>query len=630
MTLGARPIGTRSIGDTAPSGAGVLPSNFIPTDHPMAVSFTGNASAVFATSIRLALVLGGRADLDVNPTNTVLWMSVEFNANASLDVAVPYKGTRRRVIITDHFGVPIAELQNANVSPITYELNQPESWSFSLPTNDPKVDAILAEGVREVQLWRGDQILAWGPMVRPQVTSSQVSVSVEGAMWHLGRRHIGKAERTNYIKNGDFEDGLAHWAFKTNEYMIAYNQPGRQDVPPRHEIKKYPVMTGKRALEMENFVAGNDAFGYQQFLWTTNVTASPDGDEWSLKGYVWVKSFDNAANEGGRGLYLERFSTTVPHPDPKVLALDPNAKKSIEHVFVPINEETPKNVWVQMEIGLKTPPKAGEPELVMVRIYAPDGVVVWDRISLTLDERTGYYATDQAKVAEKLVQHLQDPAYAKSNVNITTDCPTTGVLVDRVYYHSEHVNGLRSIEEFTALSNGFDIDVAYTATKRIFRTHFPEKGKHKPKFALETGRNIASFAWTFDGEAASTSVIVLGSGGGSGREEGFAIDTTKFAGLTLEEVFVAPAEARIETLDKIAVERLVTTTAPEVLAVQTTPPIGNQADPIGSLVVGDTVPVVIEMGALNIRDTYRVTRLSINPDDTLDLVLNRRELTAST
>src|SRR3546814_18913545 len=65
----------------------------------------------------------------------------------------------------------------------------------------------------------------------------------------------------------------------------------------------------------------------------------------------------------------------------------------------------------------------------------PDGAVYWDRVSLTLEESTKFYGVDQALVAKGLVEHLQDPAFDKSDVRIGTDCPLTGVLRARVYLH---------------------------------------------------------------------------------------------------------------------------------------------------------------------------------------------------
>lgn len=601
-------------------------------EHFASVSFDATASLDAAPKLTIPAAVAFDAAATLSPTATVevAWASVSFTARAAFTPTIFPRGHKRRAVVTDAFGVPHGELERAKIGAITFELNDAgEEFSFVLPADDPKAPLVLDEKMREVQIWRGDQLLAWGPMVRPQVDTDWLAVTCRGALWHLTRRHIGKAERTNYIANGSFEDGLAHWHFGTSPVALFYNQPHAQPTPPLHEIVTFPVLDGRRALRLENYVPGADAQASQSFEWVVDADASPDGDVWTLKAYVYVESVDAPAIQG-RGLWLERFSTTEPNPDPLTLAVDPDAKKSIERVFVPLDEDTPRGVWHRMEIGFQVPPKAGEPETISVQLYAPDGVVRWDAVSLTLDERLSFYGQDQTSVIAKgIVEHLQDAAYAKSDVNISAACQPSGVLRDQVYVHHEHPNGFRALEDLTKLANGFDFSMSYTPTGRTFTTHFPQRGRHLPRFALALGRNIADFAWTFDGERAASSVIVLGQGSGSDREEGAAIDPDAFAGgLTLEEVFSAPPGTPISSLDKLADERLISTTTAEVLAVKTTPPQEGQPDPIGVLWPGDTIPVRIRTSIGDIAvDDYRVQRLTVNSDDTLDLVLNRRGLT---
>lgn len=627
MLLGNDALGLEPLGAVTGDAVGAA------VEHFASISFTASASlnATGSANRFAAVSFLGEASLEAGGAVEVAWASISFEARGTLALTMVPRGKKKRAVVVDAFGTPYGELENAKIGAITFELNDAgEEFSAVIPIDDPKAELVLSEWMRELQVWRGDQLLAWGPMMRPAADKKWLAITARGAAWHLTRRHIGKAERTNYVENGDFEDGLAHWSFISSIYQRTYDLPGAQPTPPIHSIEKFPTVTGKRSLKMENYVAGTDSFAAQFFDWTVDENLSPDGDRWTLKGYVYVERFDAPATEGGRGLYLERFSTTEPHPDPLVLAIDPNAKKSIEHVFVPIDEETPVGVWHRMEIGLETPPKAGEPETVNVRLYAPDGVCYWDAVTLTLEERLAFFGKDQtSEIAAGIVAHLQSAAYDKSDANISTDCTPSGILRDRVYVHSEHPNGFDALDEFTELSNGFDFAVRYTPTERIFTTYSPERGTHRPKYALELGKNLADFAWSLDGEAASSAIVVLGQGDGSDREEGFAIDPTAFAGgLTLEQVFAAPPETPIDSLDNLAAERLTLSREPEVLALKTLPPKPGQPDPIGVLWPGDTIPVRIRRGAFLLEAIYRIARLTITPDDTLELVVNRRELTA--
>lgn len=559
---------------------------------------------------------------------------VSFAAAAELTAAAPPKGRRRRVVVTDVNGTTYGELENAVLSPIVYELGKiDEDWSFQILQNDPKAALILDVPFREVQVWRGDQILAWGPAVRPTATKETLTVSCHGAGWHLGRRHIGKADRHNWVSNGSFEDGLAGWDLFTDPVNIYYGHPEAQTQLPDASTVSFPTVLGKRALAMSNHVNGAYAGIGQQFEFTVDSAFSPEGDTFTLKGYAFLtEKIDGNAAWNAWGLYLERFSTTEPSPVPEILAVLPDAKLSLQQSIVTMDEDFPVGVWTRLETEFTLPPKAGEPETIYARLFAPaNQTVYWDAISLTLVEKLPFYGVDQALICQGIVEHLQDAAYDKSDVNISTSCPATGVLRNRVYIHSEHPNGLRSLEEFPTLDNGLDWAVTYTPTDRIFTTYYPRRGTLKSQFALTIGTpgapgNVADWSWTFDGEAASNSVIVLGTGGsGSSREEGSAVDTSAFeGGLTLEEVYVAPPESTIDSLDDLAVEHLAVARNPVVLEVKTIPGQFWASDPVGRLWPGDDVPVTIQRHSLDVDAVYRVVKLAINPDDTLDLTLNLR------
>jgi hypothetical protein len=337
---------------------------------------------------------------------------------------------------------------------------------------------------------------------------------------------------------------------------------------------------------------------------------------------------------GNRGLYLERFSTTELNPDPLVQAVQPGANKSLEVQFVPLDEDTPVGVWQRFEIELTTPPKNGEAEVVNVRLYAPAGVTVyWDAVSLTLVEKLAFYGVDQAQIVQGIVAHLQDPAYDKSDVNITTSCPPTGILRTRVYIHSEHPPGWAALQEFNAFDDGLDFRITYTPTDRVLTTYYPNLGVPKPGYPIRLPQwppdqpgNIVDWSVAFDGEQAASSVIVLGSGNGSDREEGAAFDTTDWAdGVTMEEVFTAPDGTTIDSLGSLASERLRIGRNPTTIQVTLAPATQTgMADLVGNVWPGDEIPVTIIRRGLNIDAvTYRVVASTIDLQaGTMQLTLN--------
>lgn len=602
-----------------------------PVEHFAAVGFSGTASLspLPQATYQGAVSFAPTATLAPAAATVVSWPIVRFSARALFVPTIRPRGKKRRTIIVDSNGAPFGELENARQGAITKELNRPDSWTLALGLTDPKAPLVLEERIREAQLWRGDRLLSWGPMIRPGADKANVAVSGADALWYFGRRNIGRAGRTNYVPNGDFEDGLAHWG-------ISWSSPiepaaGRN---PNHwieQIRTDRALTGRRSLYLEQKVTGQPKYGLsagQFFEWQVDEALSPDGDRWTLVAYAFVVGSKwRGPNPVSTGIKLGRWSTTeivmigpedgssppIPYPAP------------IESSIGQIDEYTVRDQWVRIETSFTMPP-SDEPELVGVGLYCPDGAIYWDRASLTLEESSKFYGVDQALIVKALVEHAQDPAFDKSDLNIGTDTPLTGVLRDRVYLHQEHPNVFDAIGEFAELDNGLDVSIAVTPTTRIFRTHYPARGTYRPKCRLELGKQIADFAWSFDGEGAANAIIVLGQGSGSGREEGFAIDPGAFAGgLTLEAVFSAPPDTPIDSLDNLAAEFAVAASDPEILAVKTVP---NLEHVIGVLDPGDWIPIRIYAGrgTLSIAADYRVSRLTLNPDDTLDLVLNLREL----
>ena len=576
---------------------------------------TGTASVGFTFS--LGLSVGA-------PTETFEWAKIGFTFGVGLRLAARNRGTDRRLVVCDVNGSPFGELDAAEFGDLQFDHNQPESWSFSLPVDDPKVSLLLDERFREIQYWRGDQLLAWGPMVRPQVglgRDDRVQVACRGAAWHLTRRYVGKADRTNYVTNGSFELGPAGWS-------IGYSSPLEPAANQTYTNFTWSIVsdatiqpvTGTRSLYMRQTDPNTPLYGVSaaQFFEWTPPADSHDGDTFTLVGYCYIPSSQWVGPKSGNGgLRLARFSTTetvdiggVAYPKP------------LQGAQQSITDDTPQDTWVRMAVEL-TVPTPGVTELVTVGIDCPNGGIYWDQVALYRNEALRWFAADQTSVIAKgLVEHSQDPTYDKNDVNIGTDCQPSGVVRDREYVFSEHPNIADAINDLTKLDNGFDWSMAYTPTERRFTTHFPSRGVRRPECSLELGRNVSSFDWTFDGETAATSVISLGQGSSPGREEGVAVDTSGFSGgLILEDVFSAPPETPIDSLDNLAAERLAVARTPEVLVANIHP---SSTDLIGVVGVGDVLPVVIHRGGFDVSADYRVVRKTLTREGLLRLDLNLR------
>lgn len=625
MTLGGHPIGTRAFGD---STASILPvvGGIISAE----VSFSASASFEAQTRVFAQVAFTAPATVTIGaPVLQIDGGRVVFTARASLRLRTLIQGEEYRAVVVDLLGNRYAELDKAVHGPATWELNTPGSYEFAMPSEDPKTAHALPIE-REVQLWKGDTLLWQGPIVRPLANSRETSFQAATPEWYFTRRFFGKADRTNYIPNGDFEDGLAGWDIG---YSHA-NEPaaGRNPSHWTASVSSERAVTGDKSLRLEQLASGQPKYGMtarQTFEWEVDPDL-PEGDLWTLKAYVYIPSADWRGPRLDRGgLRLVRSSTTETidiGADDGSVPPTPYAVE-IESVEASIDDYTPLDRWVPLSVSMEQRP-SGDPEIITVGLRCPDGVAFWDRVSLTLAESSRFYGEDQALICEGIVQHLQDPAYGKSDLNIGTRCEPTGVVRDRVYIHSEHPKGFDALTEFPTLDGGLDFSVEITPTERTFVTHYPEKGDDRTEIVLEYGRNVEDFTWGWDGEQAANAVITLGSGDGSSREEGWAIEEDLFGGVVLEDVFVAPGvdnTSSIETLDDRATERLRLVRDPEILELicnETAIPL------LGVLKTGDRITARVHRGIVAVDGPRRIVRMSLEPTTNILTITTNRPTNA--
>jgi hypothetical protein len=547
-------------------------------------------------------------------------------------------------VIVDTDGGVLGTVEDVNVGPIRWRLNSVEEWSFTCLVHNTAANLILDENVREAQVWQGDLLLSWGPITRVQVTDTLVTCQVKGASWYLDRRYIGKAERENHLVNPSFEDGLAGWNFLQTAYFLDF----AAITGVTSSEFSYNAINGTRVLRIEStmteFPTGygsvwGDVFGWQEI----EVSGGERGATCTLAVWVWVDTNEDGIPPG------EPFDQYEVHRYGPLLArLETDWRTNnawggggwggaqafytdvLEASWARMDENTPKDQWVRMECSILVPPHTTQS--VIARLSGLGGTVFFDRASFTIDTAFEAFDVDQAEIVCDLVEHAQDVAFDKNDVNLSCSWQPTGVERTLVLLHSEHANIGKEVVQFTKLYNGLDVSTEYTPSARTITTHYPRKGSHRSSLRLETGRNVAGFRWSFDGSAAASSVTMLGTGSGSDREEAAAIDTTAFAdGLILETVIPVGPEIQVEQLPEIAQEELEVVTAPYVLTVLTYP--HNATNPatnfIGRLWHGDTVDVFLqEDNEFTVADVYRVVELTIRPDLALALVLNRRDASA--
>lgn len=579
------------------------------------VTFPGSPAAVdvevetvastFAISVTFDLS-GAPADVEVETAAaTVLW--VLGGDPVDVEVAVvaagfglattpdPITGAGYVVKVVDNTGAVLATLTNASVDQITWELNAEGGASFVSPKADPLTAEVSLLG-REIQIYRDDDLLHWGVPVRASSAGSQgpVRFDTKGLWWYFRRRFFGSANRTNMIANPSFEDDLAGWNV-SDASLTATAVTG----PPT------PVL-GSKTARLVTAAKGQNNYLSRQWSYRTNF---PPGQYVTLTGWVWI---DNAGWVGpayeGRGLMLVRRV----------------GGEIVRWTFAPIDDATPRGRWVRLETAFTVTPF--EDGTLEARLYSPGGTVRWDATQAVLMESTSANwpdGNDQAELARRIVSYAQT-GRGKSDLNIGTNTPETGVSFFRAWQHAEHAEIAETIEdEFVQVDDGFDISIEVTPKTRTFTTHYPRKGSDKSgTLTLATSTNVADYRYDLDALATATSVIVLGDGDGPDREEGEAVDTSILDGLVLEDVLNAPSGTEVTRLAPIADEELATRKRVlEVLEVVAHE--GNSDDLIHGLEVGDIVRATIDDGFVQVDAKYRVVRKTLNArSDTVTLTLN--------
>jgi hypothetical protein len=504
-----------------------------------------------------------------------------------------------KLLVGNSAGVPEAELDEADIETVSWALNEPAGMQFGIGAANQKLVDHLDLLTSHLQVWRAGQIIWWGRPIGVRGDTARLTFDCADRLWDLSRIHVGHP-RANLLTNGSFQtDAPAGGGPAVTGWTVVNVDD--------HAIVTNNARLDSQALQLNNF---DDLNGYAEQTVTTGLTQGA--------GYVAVAELYIAENLGGapawsgaayaeRGLYVSMFKTS----DDSFLG----------EVVVPLDDalrDQWKNKWVRLETDLLQSPQDFA-VYFKVRLYAPGAWVVWDAARFVENKfLAGTFKVDQTAIAEKLLDHAQDTAIDKPDLDIAKSITASGVIRERAYYYDEYPNILTSLQEFPQLEDGFDFSIELTATTCTFTTHYPTKGSAQPKLVLELGRNIASISYTEDGEQTANRIFALGEGNGPGRDEIEAIDDTTLGGLVLEEVWQADRGTPIGLLDEAAAQRLADRKNTVKIPSLTT--YDGGADLIGVLEVGDTVPVRVDAGWIQVNADYRIVRMHLKPaSETLEL-----------
>lgn len=476
------------------------------------------------------------------------------------------------------------------LDPASEILSDPGSFRFSVPISDRQA-VRLRPGRREVLVWLGDRLVWAGRVVFRRLSDdlTRYEIDCEGLLSYFEKRVFGKAGRTNRLVNGSFDTGnLQGWQAEgvTANVVTEWGaKPGQT-----HQVNLWQA------------VPGVDTFLRQ--------TITVDGGNlFTLSAWFHLRGDAEWAGPAldGRGLYVERRS--------------PDGATVEDSQFFAITDDTRRGVFERATLTIDTPP--GRNSILDVRLYAPafvnpnptpprpPGGIIWDQVSVTAMESSSWSHADMATIMNGIVAHAQDPAYGKSDLNITPAATPTGVFLDRAYQHAEHDEILGALTEFPD-AGLCDIEVQSTnhGTSRLFKIHYPRRGRDLTgvyTFELDAAGGIRKLvALEEDGNKIKNAVIMQGEGSGPERDEASAVDTSMTDGIVYESVEQSDVGANHDLLPNLAAEAVARgRKAPLV------PQIVLDLSWADKLEVGDKVSVYLDIVGVNDDEGNEIANVSL-------------------
>ena len=490
----------------------------------------------------------------------------------------------------------------------TFESNTFGRMTFTLKLND--ADASAVTKYDEIVLVYGGNVVWWGIVIQKEVTwnprkGAEVTFRCADLLWYFHHRFVGKASRTNYAIDPNFEadPGDPDYGAWATVGTITFTRDGT-----RYKLNG-------RSAKVVSASANEDWFIYEDII---AFTATGVGDLLTISGWYLVEDAGFIGPAFGNwGMALVAYDGGLPSAEPPaVVHINPTATGS-----------TPRGSWQFGRAKMWLPPDAVRD--LQVRLYAVGGTIRFGAIqvvrmeSLSSVTSSTDFTGDMAYVMELLVQHAQDPTYGKDDVNIDTDCPDVSIRIERHYQFVDHANILQALQEFPSLGGpDFWIDWTPPATPggvwtRTFRCAL-ERGtvrnltfKLGPKFPW-----TKSFRHLDDGDIGISSVTLLGFGDGPDREEAGVIDVSGTNGLIVEDIISAPVSTDIDALQGVADQEFAVRSQPDTWGT-----VVHRPDWIGVVGVGDTVHLDYDFAAdETYQDTVRVISVTLDTD-TLDLAL---------
>ncbi len=530
-----------------------------------------------------------------------------------------YLGAEYQLLVTNMAGVPYAEIANASIDEVTWELNGWGELKWRLPTTDAQAWAELRPSYqtrREVQLWRNGVLIWWGVYLTASAGESEVTFTAYGLLWYFSRRYFGPVHSNTMpqlITNGNMESSPVTTGWTVVSATASAGTSRRRG--------------GSQSMKLVSSAgAGTECYMGQSVSVPSPARARPL--PMTVSGWLLVETL------------------TTPHPIDNALVIGPPGSTSLKATRLEADDV--KGVWLYKENTYIVP--AGSTAGLSVVFYVPtSGTVYWDDARVTYQQMTG--AIEGEDWSEDYLRRIVSLGAGitgggpgavgwgapvnKGSLNMTytgSGLASGPILADLMWDHADEAQIWAAMVELVA-RNVLDFEITWPADgrSRTVTTYPPRKGATKAGLAAELGRNITAFRYDVDGRRRTSDVRVVGRGAGEVKEEGQAGGPTVTDVPQLEDIISPAFELKGQALVDRAVTELARLSEPvrtPTITVAAGPYMGDinpggTAEAGAPLVVGDTIPVRMDHGFVQEASNRRVVKMTLHPaTETLDLVLN--------
>lgn len=234
-----------------------------------------------------------------------------------------------------------------------------------------------------------------------------------------------------------------------------------------------------------------------------------------------------------------------------------------------------------------------------------------------------YTSLDQFNIGWNLVNYAQTGANRDRRITASSFLPS-GRVRSREYKRDEGQAVLLLLQEFPTLEQGYDFDVlVYGDGRREWTPFYPQKGTVRSNLRLELGKNIVDLGYQGTGRNQGTKVWATGGSNGDIKFENNFEDaalSTEYG--QIEKIVSEGSQQDVNWLLDRATEEVQAEGRPIPIPELIVKDIPN-AKLEGVLTTGDTVPVIVDHGGIQLDGNYRIVKIRRIRKGRLGLTVNR-------